>query len=121
MAPIVVPTPTQAGELASPHQSGHRGKGPVAETRPNPMVLVRECQKLTEKQKAAPTYLQPDSQKVLLHTADHCLAVVELAVNWAVERLYGVEGLGPFQRVLISEPRLAARPNNAWAFPWQTD
>lgn len=25
-----------------------------------------------------------------------CLDIIELAVHWAVERLYGVEGYGPF-------------------------
>jgi hypothetical protein len=29
-------------------------------------------------------------------TAADCLAVLELAVNWEAEKLYGVEGLGPF-------------------------
>jgi len=32
----------------------------------------------------------------LLETPADCLAVVELMVNWEVEKLYGVEGLGPF-------------------------
>jgi len=32
----------------------------------------------------------------LLATVEDCLAVVELAVNWEAEKLYGVEGLGPF-------------------------
>jgi hypothetical protein len=32
----------------------------------------------------------------LLHTAADCLAVLELAVNWEAEKLYGMEGLGPF-------------------------
>jgi hypothetical protein len=31
-----------------------------------------------------------------LHTSDQCLAVVELAVKWAVERPYQVESPGPF-------------------------
>jgi hypothetical protein len=26
----------------------------------------------------------------------HCLAVLEKAVNWEAEKLYGVESLGPF-------------------------
>jgi hypothetical protein len=44
----------------------------------------------------APAYLQPDAQSKLLRTAADCLAVIELAVNWEAEKLYGVEGLGPF-------------------------
>jgi hypothetical protein len=44
----------------------------------------------------APAYLHPSAQLKLLHTATDCLAVLELAVNWEAEKLYGVEGLGPF-------------------------
>ena len=43
----------------------------------------------------APAYLRPSAQLKLLHTAADCLAVLELAVNWEAEKLYGVEGLGP--------------------------
>jgi type II secretory pathway component HofQ len=45
----------------------------------------------------APAYLQPSAQLKLLHTAADCLAVLELAVNWEAEKLYGVEALGPFE------------------------
>lgn len=44
----------------------------------------------------APAYLHPSAQLKLLHTAADCLAVLELAVNWETEKLYGVEGLGSF-------------------------
>jgi len=44
----------------------------------------------------APTYLRPPAQQMLLVTAEDGLAILELAVNWAAEKLYGVEGLGPF-------------------------
>ena len=44
----------------------------------------------------APAYLRPSAQLKLLHTAADCLTVLELAVNWEAEKLYGVEGLGPF-------------------------
>ena len=44
----------------------------------------------------APAYLRPSAQLKLLHTAADCLAVIELAVNWEAEKLYGVEGMGPF-------------------------
>jgi len=44
----------------------------------------------------APAYLRPSAQRKLLHTAADCLAVLELAVNWEAEKLYGVEGFGPF-------------------------
>jgi hypothetical protein len=45
---------------------------------------------------SAPAYLRPSAQFKLLHTAADCLAVLELAVNWEAEKLYGVEGQGPF-------------------------
>jgi hypothetical protein len=96
MAPIVVPTPSQANELESLANLAIEAKELSLKHAEPTVPLVRQCQKLTDTQKAAPAYLQPGPQMVLLHTADDCLAVVELAVNWAVERLYQVEGLGPF-------------------------
>lgn len=96
MAPMVVPTPLQAEELELLSRLAIEAKE-LSLTKAEPTVgLVRKCQKLSEKQKTAPEYLQPDPQMVLLHAADDCLAIIELAVNWAVERLYKVEGLGPF-------------------------
>jgi hypothetical protein len=44
----------------------------------------------------APSYLHPGAQDFLLATPRHCLAVLGNAVNWEAEKLYGVEGLGPF-------------------------
>jgi hypothetical protein len=44
----------------------------------------------------APPYLRPDAQRKLLATATDCLEVIQLAVNWEAEKLYGVEGRGPF-------------------------
>ena len=42
------------------------------------------------------SYLYPDAQDFLLATPRHCLAVLEKEVDWEAEKLYGVEGLGPF-------------------------
>jgi len=33
---------------------------------------------------------------LLVHTDEDCLALLERAINWDVARLYGVEGLEPF-------------------------
>jgi len=44
----------------------------------------------------APLYLRPPAQQMLLVTAGDALAILELAVNWEAEKIYGVEGLGPF-------------------------
>ena len=44
----------------------------------------------------APEYLKPNAQMLLLETAQDCLDTIQLAVNWEAEKLYNVEGLGPF-------------------------
>jgi hypothetical protein len=49
-----------------------------------------------ELQADAPAYLHPSAQQILLETPQDCLAVLENAVNFEAEKLYGVEGLGPF-------------------------
>ena len=43
-----------------------------------------------------PAYLRPSAQQKLLGTATDCFAVLERAVSWEAEKLYGVEALGPF-------------------------
>jgi len=42
------------------------------------------------------TDLFESAQFTLLHTAADYLAIIELAVNWEAEKLYGVKGLGSF-------------------------
>jgi hypothetical protein len=96
MAPIVIPTRSQGSELESLAKLATQAKELSLNNAVPTVALVRECQKLVDKQNYAPVYLRPDSQMILLHSSTACLAVVELAVNWAVERLYQVEGLGPF-------------------------
>ena len=44
----------------------------------------------------AAAYPRPPAQQALLATPVHCPSLLELAVNWEAEKLYGVEGLGPF-------------------------
>jgi hypothetical protein len=41
-------------------------------------------------------YLHPSAQLKRLHTTADCLAVLEPAVDWEAEKLYGEDGLGPF-------------------------
>ena len=43
-----------------------------------------------------PAYLHPSAQGILLAAPADCLEVIEKAVNWEAEKLYDVEGLGPF-------------------------
>jgi len=96
MAPIVVPTRSQGAELGvlarlavGAKELSLRSAEPTAE-------LISFCKTLSERQMRAPSYLRPDAQIRMFHTTDDCLAGIELAVNWTVEKLYGVEGLGPF-------------------------
>ena len=43
-----------------------------------------------------PAYLRPSAQGLLLSGPSDCLEVIEKAVNWEAEKLYGVEALGSF-------------------------
>ena len=45
---------------------------------------------------AAPAYLRPSAQGIMLEAPADCLEVIEKSVNWEAEKLYGVEGQGPF-------------------------
>ena len=59
--------------------------------------LVSRVREIGERLRAdAPSYLRPSAQGFLLAGPGDCLEVIEKAVNWEVEKLYGVEGLGPF-------------------------
>jgi len=43
-----------------------------------------------------PDYLAPTAQGQLLSSSADCLEIIEKAVNWEAEKLYGVESDGPF-------------------------
>ncbi len=97
MMPIVIPTQVQADRLEKLARQAMQAKrltftdGNVAH------ALAAETRDLSkELVRSAPLYLRPDAQTVLLTTAADCLQTLELMVNWEVEKLYGVEGLGPF-------------------------
>ena len=96
MSPIIIPTSKQASELEILSQKAVEAKELTFRKAQPSKELVDFCQKLAEKQKSAPEYLRPSRQLKLITTADDCLNIIELAVHWAVERLYGVEGYGPF-------------------------
>jgi hypothetical protein len=97
MMPLVMPTRAQesrldklAGLALAAKRHHFAGQSPSHE-------LAAEVRALGEELFAqAPAYLRPDAQRKLLATAADCLVVLELAVNWETERLYGVEGSGPF-------------------------
>lgn len=95
--PLAMPTRRQEEWLAELTGRAMEAKRHIfaGETPSNPLVaFVRGL--TTELAASAPRYLQPSAQLKLLHTVADCLAVIELAVNWEAEKLYGVEGLGPF-------------------------
>jgi hypothetical protein len=95
--PLVLPTKAQEKrlkELAERATAAKRLSFAGAAPANDLVAFVRDVsQKLTA---SAPAYLQPSAQLKLLHTAADCLAVLELAVNWEAEKLYGVEDQGPF-------------------------
>ena len=95
--PIVMPSPAQAKRFDRLAQLAIAAKrhGFAGETPPDD--LVAECRKIEASLAAgAPAYLRPPAQAVTYQSPDDCLAIIERAVNWEAERLYGVEGLGPF-------------------------
>ena len=92
--PIVMPTAVQAASLerlatlaTTAKRLTFAGQSPPARTR-------RHCPHA--RRNTRPLYLHPSAQRKLLATSTDCLEVIELAVNWEAEKLYGVEGLGPF-------------------------
>ena len=97
MMPLVMPTRPQAARLEklaglalTAKRLQFAGQSPAHELAAEVRAIGGE---LFAK---APAYLRPDAQRKLLATALDCLAVLELAVNWEAEQLYGVEGGGPF-------------------------
>jgi hypothetical protein len=96
MSPFIIPNEQLATELETLAMKAVEAKE-LTFTKIQPSrELVDFCHGLAENQKYAPEYLRLPKQLKLISTADDCLNIIELAVNWAVERLYGVEGRGPF-------------------------
>jgi hypothetical protein len=97
MAPIVIPSPSQMKTLDDLARHAVQAKELELRAQEPPSELVQYCRQLVQGQKQAPNYLQPHSQVLLFASAQDCLTAIELAVQWEVEKLYGVEGLGPFE------------------------
>lgn len=97
MMPLVIPTLAQATRLERLAELAMRAKrhGFAGQAPSNELVAEsrRLAEQLTDK---APAYLHPPAQAVTFQNPDDCLAVIERAVSWEAEKLYGVEGLGPF-------------------------
>ena len=95
--PLVMPTDTQHAaldELASLAMSAKRHEFAGATPDDGLVSRVREIGEGLRRD--GPAYLQPSAQGLLLSGPGDCLAVIEKAVNWEAEKLYSVEGLGPF-------------------------
>ncbi|HZL77619.1 MAG TPA: hypothetical protein VFC17_02115 [Candidatus Limnocylindrales bacterium] len=95
--PLVMPTRGQEKRLKELAEQAMEAKRLTFAGATPPNKLAASVRALADELAAkAPAYLHPSAQLKLLHTAADCLAVLELAVNWEAEKLYGVEGLGPF-------------------------
>lgn len=96
-APIVIPREDQASRLDLLAKRAVEAKQLVLrKTDPSP-DLITFSRELAQKQKMAPKYLQPRPQLLMLDSSEQCLDAIELAVQWEVEKLYGLEGMGPFE------------------------
>lgn len=97
MMPLVMPTPAQERRLRELAQRAIEAKRLTFTNAPPSNELAAYVRRLADDLAAhAPPYLRPPAQQRLLTTAADCLAILELAVNWEAEKLYGVEGQGPF-------------------------
>ena len=95
--PMVMPSPQQERHLTDLAERAIEAKRVTFTNEQPPHELVSFCRELaTELTAQAPAYLKPSAQLRLVDTADACLKTIELAVNWEAEKLYDVEGLGPF-------------------------
>jgi len=95
--PVVVPTDEQNQRLINAATLAMAAKRHEFEGSTPTNELVARVRELGEALRAgAPAYLQPSAQGHLLETSADCLEVIEKSVNWEAEKLYGVEGQGPF-------------------------
>lgn len=95
MAPLVIPTARQ-GQLETLANWAIKAKHlSLADDQPT-AELLNFCKALSRKQLAAPSYLRPNAQMTMFQSPNDCLAIIELAVNWIVEDVYGMESAGPF-------------------------
>ena len=95
--PIIVPTPAQRKRFSELAERAIEAKRCEFANQAPSQALASFCRTVKDTLVAgAPAYLRPDAQEQLLATPGSCLAVIERTVNWEAEKLYGVEGLGPF-------------------------
>jgi hypothetical protein len=95
--PIVVPTAEQKQRMCDAATLAMAAKRHEFEGTSPANELVSRVRELGEALRAgAPAYLRPSAQGIMLETPADCLQVIEKSVNWEAEKLYGVEGQGPF-------------------------
>ncbi|MCI0541120.1 MAG: BREX-1 system adenine-specific DNA-methyltransferase PglX, partial [Verrucomicrobiales bacterium] len=95
--PLVMPTQAQATRLQSLADVAIETKRCEFSGRQLSHALANKVRSVADELvKSAPAYLKPSAQYQLLATPESCLAIIELAVNWEAEKLYGVEGGGAF-------------------------
>ena len=98
MMPIVIPNPKQHSWLNELGNLCIATKRAEFSNNPLPNNIVAHSRRIAEQLRShAPHYLHPSAQDFLLATPRHCLSILESAVSWEAEKLYGVEGLGPFE------------------------
>ncbi len=93
--PIVIPTKDQAITLETLANRAVEAKELTLRKQDPSVELIEYSRQLVKEQQHAPKYLQPRPQLLLLDSSEECLHAIELAVQWGVEKLYGVEGMGP--------------------------
>ena len=95
--PLVIPTANQRSRLRELAERAIVSKR-LTFTQLNPaQELISYVRAMSEDLSSnAPAYLHAPAQLQLIRTANDCLGIIERAVNWEAEKLYGVEGEGPF-------------------------
>lgn len=95
--PLVIPTEEQSARLKQLAENAISAKELSFSGQLPGQDLVAYIKELNGALDAeAPVYLRPPAQLRLVRTPVDCLDTIQLAVNWEAERIYGVEGLGPF-------------------------
>ncbi len=95
--PFPIPTSGQNNtleKLATLAMSAKRHE--FAGTTPDNDLVARVREIGDDLRQNGPPYLRPSAQGLLYSNPGDCLEVIEKAVNWEAEKLYGVENLGPF-------------------------
>lgn len=97
MMPIPIPDVIGRASLSDLAELAMAAKRHEFARTPPPDTLVARVREIGDALRVgAPEYLRPGAQGLLLARPDDCLEIVEKAVNWEAEKLYGVEGEGPF-------------------------